>query len=43
MCSYDSEKILSCRQFLLHYLECVRNSAAAVGSKLVSTTYIIVD
>ncbi|PRD28681.1 UNVERIFIED_CONTAM: Transforming growth factor-beta receptor-associated protein 1 [Trichonephila clavipes] len=35
MCSFDSDKVLSCRKFLLHYLESIRNSSDAVGCKIV--------
>lgn len=41
MCSSDPEKILLCRQFLLHYLESIRNSAIAVGSKLEVDTALL--
>ncbi|XP_035226449.1 transforming growth factor-beta receptor-associated protein 1-like isoform X2 [Stegodyphus dumicola] len=34
MCSYDSQAISDCRQFLLSYLEGVRNSADSAGCKL---------
>ncbi|XP_055953561.1 transforming growth factor-beta receptor-associated protein 1-like [Argiope bruennichi] len=41
MCSFESDAILSCRKFLLHYLESIRNSMDAAGAKIEIDTALL--
>ncbi|GIY25978.1 transforming growth factor-beta receptor-associated protein 1 [Caerostris darwini] len=41
MCSFESNEIQSCRKFLLHYLETIRNSMDAAGSKIEIDTALL--